>query len=153
MLWAGFRKWSKWCPYLKWPHQTSTKLSSKGLARGPWSRIYYRKSVQLPQFMVSIPTIWIVSYLTITHTSQREADQWTKSNFLGLLPKSSKEQWFCEISITTVTVKFVHLHSFFLSGLPMFWVLLGYIVTKAYTSPRNTWFTRQKWWTFAAVLT
>ena len=85
-------------------------------------------------------------------TSRRETVWWTKSNFLGLLPKSGKDQWDCEISNYYVALpyssKICHLH---LSIRPffervvrkMFWTLLGYNVAKAWASPRNsTWFTR-----------
>ena len=50
--------------------------------------------------------------------------------------------------VHTHFIKFVHLHSsihtfFEWVGRKMFWSLLGYIVAKACTSPRNsTWFTR-----------
>ena len=77
----------------------------------------------------------------------------SKLTFLGLLLKTGNDQWDREIgdyyvALSFRTVKFVHLHSsirtfFERIDHKMFLTLLGYIVAKVCTSPRNwTWFTR-----------
>ena len=69
-----------------------------------------------------VPTPW---------ASRWETAWWTKSNFLSLIPKSGKDQWDSEISNTTF-IEWVFSKT-----------LLGYTVSKAYATPRNsTWFTR-----------
>ena len=65
---------------------------------------------------------------------------WTKSNFLGLLLKCGNDQWGCEIGNYYVALPLQHssIRTFFeLVGCKMFWLLLGYIATKAWANPRN----------------
>ena len=93
------------------------------------------------------------------HASRRETVWWTKSNFLGLLPKTVEDQWDCEISNYYVALpNNIQIYSsmcFFLIGLSeypcfswrvfrkVFWMMLGYTVAKGPARPRNsTWFTR-----------
>ena len=83
------------------------------------------------------------------HPSRQEIVWWTKSNFLGLLPKCGKDlrEWDQYIA-PPYNSKICHLHSNIHSFFEQvvrktFWTLLGYNVTKACTRPRNsTWFTR-----------
>ena len=80
---------------------------------------------------------------------RRETVWWTKSNFLGLFPKTVEDQWDCEIANYYIALPLQHLSPFeypyfFWAIFPqIFWTLLGYTVAKAPASPRNlTWFTR-----------
>ena len=46
-----------------------------------------------------VTQLWVSTGLVTTmYASRWKTVWWTQSNFLGLLPKSSKEQWDCEIS-------------------------------------------------------
>ena len=85
-----------------------------------------------------------------TGASQQETVWWTKSDFLGLLPKSGKDQWDCEIGNYYVGLP-LHFLSLYLSICTffeqvwhqIFWKLLGDTVAKMCASRRNlTWFTR-----------
>ena len=98
-------------------------------------------------YTVSIWSIWTLVWqlYACLVPSPRAKAWWTKSNYLGLFPKSGKDQWDCEIgnyTSTSLTTISIHI-SFERVGRQMFWSLLGYIVAKACTSQRNlTWFTR-----------
>ena len=125
----------------------------------PWQRMQSMKSMDfngcsMARPFLSLRRVWLVrltkegSFVPMhpIRASQREMVWWTKSNFLGLLPKSGKDQWDCEISnyyvhTSLTTVKFVHLNSSILTFFErvvckMFWTLLGYTVTKVYASRR-----------------
>ena len=77
---------------------------------------------------------------------------WSKSNFLGLLPKRGKDQWDCGIANHYLALPLQQKNSSSPFEYPyvfeqvvrkMFWTLLSYTVTKECASPRNlTWFTR-----------
>jgi len=41
---------------------------------------------------------YLVSCPSRARASQRETVWWTKSNFLGLFPKSVEDQWDCDIT-------------------------------------------------------
>ena len=77
--------------------------------------------------------------------------RWTELNFLGLLPKSSKDEWDYEIKqhfpydcYSKICLSpFEYPYFFEWVFRKMFWTLLDYTVAKVYTTPRNsTRFTR-----------